>query len=287
MKLFIILALLPLPGWGAGEVTGKLENPALTESSGVVASRRNTGLYWTHNDSGNPPDIFLIDRTGKDFGSWRVTGAANVDWEDIAIGPGPDTGQSYLYVGDIGDNDRRRTDIVVYRVPEPAASSRGQATLPAAALRFRYPDRPHDAEALLVHPRTGVIYIVIKARGEDKDTLVFKAPGHVPASGPATLERIAKLELPPEFDLTAITGRVTGGDISPDGRRVVLCDYLRAYEFVLPEGSPFDEIWKQKFEVIDPGRRPQGEGVAYRLDGKALLFTSEGVHSPVVETTIK
>jgi len=287
LKLLISIAVLLSLNWGEGQVVGKLENPALRESSGIVASRRNPGLYWTHNDSGNPAEIFLIDRTGKDYGTWRVPAATNIDWEDIAVGPGPDKSRTYLYLGDIGDNAQRRRDIAVYRIPEPAAESRGGATEPAAVFRYRYPDHAHDAEALLVHPETGAIYVVVKAKGQDVDTVVFKAPAQRSGAAPVTLERIAKLDLPPEFDLTALTGRITGGDISPDGTRMVLCDYVRAYEFVLPEGQPFDTVWQQNLEVINPGPRLQGEGVAYRLDGQALLFTSEGLHSPVVEVLRK
>ncbi|HEX5083464.1 MAG TPA: hypothetical protein VFY40_15570, partial [Blastocatellia bacterium] len=85
-----------------------LENKSINESSGIVASRRNTGVLWTHNDSGGKPFIFAFNRRGKHRGVWRVTGAGAVDWEDMAIGPGPGRGLSYLYIGDIGDNLKKR-----------------------------------------------------------------------------------------------------------------------------------------------------------------------------------
>ncbi|HUS07365.1 MAG TPA: hypothetical protein VMZ52_13750 [Bryobacteraceae bacterium] len=246
-----------------------------------MASRVNPGYFWTHNDSGDGPFVYAFDRRGADFGKWRVTGATAIDWEDIAIGPGP-ARRPHLFVGDIGDNEWKRRDVVVYRVAEPRISRQGvYATAPAKAFHFRYPDGPHDAEALLVHPVSGTIYIITKARGNDRETLVFRsaAPNYS-----EKMERVAGLHMPGESDFTLVTGRITGGDISPDGRRVALCDYFRGYEAVLPDGADFEEIWKQPFKVVDIGKRRQGEGICYRLDGRALLATSEGRSSPLIET---
>src|SRR5215813_6353086 len=101
-----------------------LENQSIKESSGIAASRRNTGVFWTHNDSGDGPFIFAFDRQGKHRGVWRVIGAKAVDWEDMAIGPGSRRGRSYLYLGDIGDNSKKRDQITVYRVAEPQVTPR-------------------------------------------------------------------------------------------------------------------------------------------------------------------
>ena len=79
-------------------------------------------------------------------------------------------------------------------------------------------------------------------------------------------------------------GAITVGSISPDGRRVALCDYFSGYELVLPAGSSnFDDIWKQKMIGFDLGKRKQGESITYRLDGRALLATSEGKQSPLIQ----
>src|SRR5215203_6666373 len=78
-----------------------LQNNAVSESSGLVASRRTPGVYWTHNDSGDGPFIYAFDSRGEASGVFRVTGAQARDWEDISAGPGPQSGASYLYIGDI------------------------------------------------------------------------------------------------------------------------------------------------------------------------------------------
>jgi len=166
--------------YGPPVLLGRLD-PAVDESSGLAASRRQPGLLWTHNDSGDDPVVYCADRQARSCGAWRVAGAAARDWEDMAAGPGPRAGQSYLYLGDIGDNGRNRDQVVVYRVPEPAAPAAPGAgrgtTEPAERIPLRYADGPRNAEALLVHPTTGDIYVVVK---EPLTAGVYKAgPGGV------------------------------------------------------------------------------------------------------------
>jgi hypothetical protein len=265
---------------------GQFGDDAVNESSGVVASRANQGLYWTHNDSGDGPFLYAFDRAGAKRGVWRVAGAKSDDWEDMAAGPGPEQGRAYLYVGDIGDNDYVRTTLTVYRIPEPAVapedaqSGRKQPreTAPAEAIRLKYPDGSHDAETMLVHPQTGDLYIVVKAL--DPQAGVYKLAAPFDASKTHTLARVGEVRAPG----AAFGGFFTGGAISPDGTRLVLCDYLHAYEMTLPAGSKaFDAIWKQPMLVVFLGARQQGEAITYGPDGNTILATNEGRHAALVE----
>lgn len=266
-----------------------LESASINESSGLAASRRHAGVFWTHNDSGSGPLIYAFDRSGEHRGVWRVTGANAIDWEDMAIGPGPSRDSDYLYLGDIGDNRKLRDEIVVYRVAEPTIlsagrESTGNAALPtprADVLRLQYPDGKHDAETLLVHPETADLYVITKSRGVP--ARVYKLGTPQWNGGVTTLAYAGDVQFPNE-----LVGFITGGDISPDGRSVVLSDYLSACEFSLPpkEGS-FDHLWKQSCRTIDIGDyrgiRKQGEAISYRHDGRAVLATSEGVPAPLIE----
>ena len=261
-----------------------LADRAVRESSGLVASRRNPGLFWTHNDSGDGPAVYAFDREGRARGTFRVEGAQALDWEDIAAGPGPDEGEAYLYVGDIGDNGRERDHVVVYRFPEPevtpdAAGAPARATKPAEAIRLKYPEGAQNAEALLVHPRTGDLYIVTKGA---RSASVYKLAAPYAAGAAQTLKRVAELRGPDFFGVL-----VTGGDVSPDGTRVALCDYAQGYELTLPAGARgFDDVWTQKPTAVPLGFRRQGEALAYRLDGAALLATSEKSPSPLIEVVL-
>jgi hypothetical protein len=262
-----------------------IKEKSITESSGLAASRSTPGAYWTHNDSGDGPFIYAFDTRGDSLGIFRVTGAQARDWEDMAAGPGPDASKSYLYLGDIGDNNEARDEVVVYRVPEPALTAatrtltktRPGSTEPAEAITLKYPDGKHDAEALLVHPTTGNIYIVNKV--PIANPVVYEAVAPFTAGKLVTMRRIGEIRVPSIFG-----GVVTGGSISPDGRRVALCDYFQGYEIVLPASSrDFNDIWKQKMIGFDLGKREQGESITYRLDGKAFLATSEGKQSPLIQ----
>ena len=266
----------------APTITGKLKSPEIDESSGLVAAQ-TAGFYWTHNDSGGGPYIYAITEEGASGGVWKVTGALSRDWEDMAAGPGPQPNKRYLYVGDVGDNDERRKTVIVYRFPEPAISPADAAstkanpavTEAAEALTFKYPDGSHDSETLLVHPVTGDLYIVIKVFLSNP--AIYKAQAPLNGQNVITLAKVGELKLP-----SLVAGTLTGGSVSPDGRRVIFCDYLEGYELELPTRSQtFDEMWKQPAKVVDLGKRPQGEAVAYRLDGAAVLATSEGLHATI------
>lgn len=281
----LVAALLAwhVPGVSGATAVGKygppvrlayLQDELITESSGIAASRRRHDLFWTHNDSGDEPLLYAFDRHGRALGTFAVTGATAIDWEDIAAGPGP-AGPS-LYIGDIGDNGRRRDDCVVYRVPEPRVSTTRASDIAetAAAERFpfRFPDGRRNAETLMVHPRSGEVYIVTK--GEDPP-VVYRFPRPLRRDQRVTLERVATLG--------GIFAHLTGGDIAPDGRRLVVRDYLLAYEYFLPVGRPFTAIFRAKPVRIRLANERQGEAITYRSDGCALLTTSEGRPTPLHE----
>jgi hypothetical protein len=287
LDLFLSVLIL-VQSYGAPVILAKIADPAINESSGLVASRTSPGAYWTHNDSGDGPFIYALDTSGQSLGTFRVTGATNRDWEDISAGPGPQPNRSYLYIGDTGDNDQRRSEIVVYRVPEPQLTAadknttqkRPRATEPAEAIHLTYPDGKHDAEALLVHPSTGNLYIVTK--------VAFGKPGVYEATAPLTTGNLITLKRIGELRTSSLLGgAITGGSISPDGRHVALCDYFGGYELTLPNASKnFDDIWKQSLTSFNLGKREQGESIAYRLDGNAVLATSEGKSSPLIQVEL-
>lgn len=284
----MILALISVflvVSYGAPTKLATIKNPAVDESSGLVASRSMPGVYWTHNDSGDGPFIYAFDKTGESRGVFRVTGAQARDWEDMSIGPGPRRGQSYLYLGDIGDNSKARSEIVVYRVAEPvlvaadraSTRSRPRTTSSAEVFRLRYPDGKHDAETLLVHPVTGNLYIVSKVLLQNP--VVYEAAAPLTAGNVITMTRVGEIKVP-----SLLGGALTGGSVSPDGRRVALCDYLQGYELTLPSTSKnFNDIWKVKLVSFPLGERKQGEAIAYRADGNALLATSEGKSPPLLQ----
>ena len=264
-------------------VIGKIQSNEVIESSGIVASKCQLGVYWTHNDSGDGPNIYAINEKGENLGTFRVSNSQNDDWEDIAEFK-DSSGKCFIYIADVGDNKTRRAEETIFRVPEPpiSDSTRGTTsknsitTEPASALNFRYPGIQRNSETLMVNPQTGDIYVLTKSI--ERASEVFKLAGNFGKSDITVAAKIADLAVP-----NVPNGQLTGGDISDDGRHVVLCDYSWAYEIELPANTKnFDEIWGVKPDRIDFGKVSQAEAVGYSPNGSAIVITSEGGHSPIV-----
>jgi hypothetical protein len=270
------------------KIVGKIESGEITESSGLVASHCNAEIFWTHNDSGDQAFIYAVNTKGEKLGTWKVSGAKNKDWEDLATFK-DQKGECFLYVGDIGNNERTKSEFIVYRVKEPKISDADKnssrknpsATEAAEAIKFDYPDMRHDAETLLVHPQTGDIYVLSKSLSSAAG--VYKLANKYDLNKTNRLEKIAELTIP-----AFPNGLLTGGEISPDGKRVVVCDYFNAYEIALSEKAKnFDDIWSEKSMIIELGERAQGEAVCYSFDGKSIFATSEKKNSPIIEVRRK
>lgn len=276
-----------------GTLLGHFTSPINNETSGIAVSRRNQrgnkAVFWVHNDSGDGPFLYAVSPKGVNEAVVKIPGAASVDWEDIAWGPGPDGTGDFLYIGDIGDSTGKRDDCTLYRIREPqlpegtnrsTKEAPNNAEGPVVARHFVYPDGPHDTETLLVHPRTGVVYVVTKTSTGLSG--VYKFPPEQPDNPQkmVTLQRIATLTVPEEFSL--IPKRITGGSISPDGRRIAFCTYFSGYELTLPPAAKdFDAIWKTPLRPFNLPPMRQIEAITYTRDGKSVIVTSEGIHAPI------
>jgi hypothetical protein len=233
-------------------VTGRVRDTSADELSGLVRSPSRAGLLWSHDDSGSGPVLYGLRADGQVVARPTVTGARAVDWEDIAAGPGP-----ALYIGDIGDNQRSRTSIDVYRVAEPPPGAR--ATAPATRPRLHYPDGPHDAETLLVDPLRGDIIVVTKTLD---GATAYRASG-------ATLRRIGGV---PSARF------VTGGDVSADGHVVAIRGYDRVRVWVRRGREPLSATLRRTPCSPPTSLLPEGQGEALALDrvGGSFMTVAEG-----------
>lgn len=259
-----------------GTVVGRLDDPALREVSGLVASR-SQDVLWVHNDSGDGARVYAIDRAGALRAAFDVEGAEAFDWEDLARAPGRAGRPDDLYAGDIGDNRETRDTVAVYRFPEPTVapgSSPSQAVGagPTDRIDLRYPDGPHDAETLLVDPVTGDLFVVTKDLVGRSG--VYRAPAST-APGPAVeMEHVATLDL-------GIGGLATGGDISPSGDAIAVRTYFSTLVWGRrPSESVGDALARRP--CAGP-RIPelQGEAIGFAPDGESYLTTSEGEGSRI------
>jgi len=285
------LVLAPALGWAAepasGEcpvfegpaVLGTVANPRITETSGLAVSRVHPDTLWVHNDSGHVPQVYAVGVDGRDLGTYHLVGVSNTDWEGLAIGPGAEPGNDFLYVGDIGDNNELRRTVTVYRVPEPVVTGRPGTThvQGAVALELQYPDGPHDAEALLVDPTNGDLFIVTKEPKKGKSR-VFRAPFPQNARARTRLERVAKVRL---GGSSALEWAVTGGDLSAG--TIVLRSYAAARWWTRAPGqSVADALERQPCRVpLAFPHEIQGEALGLAPGDRSYFTIGEGVRQAV------
>lgn len=240
----------------------------LPEASGVAASRNTPGQLWLHNDSGQPA-LFAVAADGTPRGRVRVYGAGVRDWEDIDVGPCPQG--SCIYIGDIGDNNAKRRDVVIYRVAEPDAGAGTSA--PSESMRLTYPDGARDAEAFFVLPN-GNLFIVTK--GERGAAVLYRVPEAFRNGATAQLERVATV-VDAEGNVNgavARANRITGAAASRDGRWVALRS-LHAVTFYAAGDFTAGNIREVMRFDVSAVRERQGEGVAFGHDG-SIWLASEG-----------
>ena len=254
---------------------GKIKAPELEETSGLAASRLNPDVLWLHND-GDSGQLFAVSTSGK-LAAFLSCKTPIKDLEDIAIGPGPQQGVDYLYLGDIGDNDGRRREIRVVRFPEPnLAGQRGlQLTVAdAEEIRLTYPDGPHDAEALLIEPVTGDLFIVTK---EKNGARLYTVGGAELKAG-----AVAKLRAAGKLDVD----EVSAGAISPDGRHILLRREKEGWLWKRKAGeSVADALQRkpQKVPVLGKRQGPNGESIGFSPKGDSYFTVSEGKKQAIYE----
>ena len=233
---------------------GRISHPHITESSGIVASRQYPGVLWTHNDGGGGKKqiLYAIARDGHSLGEVYVADALFHDWEDIAI-----DNEKHLFIGDIGNNEAKRTELAVYQVDEPNPKANVGFIQPKRAWRLRFPGEPFDCESLFVWDGYG--YVVSKVF-KDARAQIFRFP-LADTKEPLTLELVAT---------TKIESPVTGADISPDGALLALVAKSGAFLYRV-DGNPAKAGKGKPFQT--KFRHEHIEACAFLPEG--LLATAE------------
>ncbi|MFF9333853.1 WD40 repeat domain-containing protein [Streptomyces albogriseolus] len=258
----LLTAALAVPASAADNDDGDegftINDPRVTESSGLAASRQHPGVYWTHNDSDDGPHLYAVDgSTGDTVARLTLTGIGTPrDVEAISVGPG-----NRLFVADVGDNLGGTWPYVwIYELPEPERLQ--DATVRATQYVVKYADGPRDAEAMVVHPKTGRVYLIDKH--EDGGHL-YEGPEKLSPSGDNVFRPVAPVEL-----------WTTDAALSPDGQHLAVRGYFGGIHYAWNGGK-----LKREGRLSVP-LQGQGESVTYSADGSRLLFGSEGEQSGVV-----
>lgn len=266
-----------------GERIGRVQHEELTEISGIAVSRRNDNVIWAHNDSGDAARIYALKTDGTHLGTFILGGARAVDFEDIAVGPGPEADISYIYVADTGNNDLDRETLTIYRVPEPALRMDdppfARSLDGVKALPVRFPGQPHECETLMVDPLTSDLYLVSRDRDSKRGgySAVFRYPPPQAPDTTKTLELVARFPAPVE---------IKGGDISPDGKTILLRAHsmrrpVHALRWMWDRSKPLAQVFASPPAKVPVRFEPQGEAVSFSADGRSFFTISEGDHPPI------
>lgn len=227
-----------------------IDDPRLTEMSGLATSIRHSDVVWTHNDSGDVPAIYAISTLTCDvLATVNLRGVSARDVEAIAEGRSAD-GTPMLWIGDIGDNQSSWPSVKIYSIAEPAHLQ--DQTVAARTYTFSYPDGPHNAETLLAAPTGGKLWVVTKSEPQGE---IFSLK--LGAQGDAVATKVG-----------TAPGTVTDGSIAPDASQYILRGYFSATMFDgLPEGTDAGPV--------ELPLQPQGEAVTWTQDGTGLYLVSE------------
>lgn len=256
-------------GFNGSDSRGVLDNPAIIEASGIAVSRNNPDLIWVHNDSGDHNRLFVAGKNAENYGEFMIRGAYNRDWEDMAAGPGPESGITYLYIGETGDNYAQYEIMSIYRLPEPDISELDSLTYTLVEgverIDYVYPDAiSRDAETLMIDPLTRDIYIVTK---RDERSIIYVA------RHPQDTEKVIILEKIGYFPFN----RALAGDISADGSEIAIKTDARIYYWKRNADEPVYETFKRQPLLLPYTREPQGEAFCWMPDGSGYYTLSEKV----------
>lgn len=255
-------------------VNDTLISKPLIEISGLVSGRKNPGVLYMHEDSGNPNKVSVYDTLGQYKGDIILSQILNRDWEDIAIGPGPIEGETYLYIGDFGDNRAQKEEVRIHRLVEPLLDLSGSSPFDLVIARtevetilYQYPDGPRDAETLLLDPLTKDLVVITK---REAGVHVYQLPFPQATEGYAEIHYRGRLPF----------RSIVGGDLSADGSQAVIKDYGAVYYWPDLSAGLIESLFGLRPEKTAYLPEFQGESIGFSPDARSYFTISETKNNP-------
>ena len=250
-----------------------LANGNIRESSGLAYSRRQPGVLWTHNDSGDESQIYAFDLQGKDLGTFRIPDSSATDWEDMASFVLD--GTPCLLLADVGDNQARRERYSLYLVEEPDTEQSRANRPPIARLlqtvQFQYENGSRNCESVGFDTTSRTVFLLTKQSNPLCEAYALEWPDRAESSRLEVAQFVAKLQVQ----------AATAMDISSDGRRAIVATYGPGFEFVRGKVEGWDTAFRRPGRPIFLPFRRQGESICYGPDAKTIYATSEKRPTPL------
>lgn len=249
--------------FAAGNSNGTLDYDEIDEASGLDASIANKGKFWTHNDSAGEPEVYLLDSTGHFVGSVLLNGIVNRDWEDITVGTGPEKGKSYVYVGEIGDNNAVHDVKYIYRFEEPVLTQGQQLVInDVSIIAFQFADGKRDSEALMIDDETSDLYIFSK---REQQISLYILP--FPQRTDTFLVAKKLLTLPFTQIVAADYNTLTG--------EVLIKNYDSVYYWKKAGAESIVDLLGTQPQILPYEPEPQGEAICFDPHGNGYYTLSE------------
>lgn len=271
--------------WSEPEYVGTKTDPDLEEMSGLTPSLIHKDVLWVINDSGNGEKLIAMRTDASRVATYTLNGIKNIDWEDLSSFKL--NGKNYLLIADTGDNGGIRKTLQIHVFEEPKDLMDGQTLEPAWSFDFKWPDGARDCEAVAVDVARAEILLVTKKRVPPE---LFRIPLQ-PTNKIVIAEKLGELpgiEQPDkgEMEKNPVYGRyrsqVTGADLSPTGRVLIVLNYHAVYFYVRDsDGSWNTALAKRPYSISFPWL-PQAEAVTFNKEGNAIYIGSEQRPVPIL-----
>lgn len=248
-----------LPAFRSTPVEHTLAEGLLEGASGIVDARNFSNAVWVHND--HDPSLYLLSHDGKLLKKLPFRGTSR-DWEDIALGPGPEQNRNYIYIAETGDNQQVYDRYHIYRFPEPVE---GQERIDNYDdIPFTYEDGKYDVEAVVLDPQTRDLYLFTKRSLTDARVYKLAYPQKVGENNTAT------------FVKTIPYGFLTAGDASADGKEILLKNYASIFYWKVRNGETILSALDRKHD-LQPAYvlEPQGEAICFDKNAGGFFTISE------------
>lgn len=230
-----------------------LHGNMLLEASGIEKSYKNPGYFWSHNDSGGKPAIYLIDSSGNVKMEVMLQGVKNRDWEEIATVK--EEGESYIYIAEIGDNRAQYSDVKLLKINEPTFNQSFKREISydeISSMTFKYAEGPRDAEALFYDYATDEFVLVTK---RETKAMVYSFP-FKEGENPVTISSLGEIS----------DRNFTAADMNEQGE-ILLKNYGIIYFFEKSDMPAAKRLLEWNPSKIRYVPEPQGEAICWMGEG--------------------
>lgn len=241
-------------------------NVKMKETSGLALLEN---VLITHNDKGRSNELLLLNpENGNLVQSIAISNIQNNDWEDVA------KSKEFLFIGDMGNNEGERKNLAIHLVPLKALNKNSTVAQATGSINFHYPDQKEfdvskkhnfDCEAILYFEQQ--LFLFTKNRLDDKTNLYVlpATPGNYEAKYLGSFE---------------VGGRITGADISSDGKKIALVGYDKKTDcflwiFEAFNGHDFFNGQAKKYTLGQYKQLGQMEGISFKDQTQVYISSEE------------